>query len=164
MEPRTALPKPVRANPVRLAESCRNGAYRMSRSRDSIKDIWGARTPFEGEGNWPVRVDEYVQEPPDHWVQSCCVLCSNGCGLDIGVKNGKIVGVRGRAVDRANHGRLGPKGLYGWQANHSADRLTRPLIKDGGRFREASWDDAMSLIVRRCRETIEKYTPGGVGI
>ena len=47
-------------------------------------------------------------------MQSCCVLCSNGCALDIGVKEGKIVGVRGRAEDRVNHGRLGPKGLHGW--------------------------------------------------
>ena len=39
--------------------------------------------------------------------------CSNCCGLDIGVKNGKVVGVRGRAVDRVNKGRLGPKGLTG---------------------------------------------------
>jgi hypothetical protein len=34
---------------------------------------------------------------------------------DIGVKDGRIVGVRGRAIDRINHGRLGPKGLFGWQ-------------------------------------------------
>jgi hypothetical protein len=27
------------------------------------------------------------------------------------VKDGRIVGVRGRAVDRVNHGRLGPKDL-----------------------------------------------------
>ena len=33
--------------------------------------------------------------------------------LDIAVKDGRIVGVRGRADDRVNHGRLGPKGLYG---------------------------------------------------
>lgn len=38
---------------------------------------------------------------------------SNGCGIDIGVKGGKVVGVRGRAVDRVNKGRLGPKGLHG---------------------------------------------------
>lgn len=38
---------------------------------------------------------------------------SNGCGLDIGVKDGKVVGVRGRATDRVNKGRLGPKGLNG---------------------------------------------------
>jgi anaerobic selenocysteine-containing dehydrogenase len=38
-----------------------------------------------------------------------CVLCSNGCGLDVAVANGRIVGVRGRARDRINHGRLGPR-------------------------------------------------------
>lgn len=36
--------------------------------------------------------------------------CSNGCGMDVGIKDGKVVGVRGRAVDRVNKGRLGPKG------------------------------------------------------
>ena len=41
------------------------------------------------------------------------ITCSNGCGVDIGVKKGKVVGVRGRATDRVNHGRLGPKGLNG---------------------------------------------------
>ncbi len=83
-----------------------------------------------------------MSEEPDHWIQSCCVLCTNGCGLDIGVKNGRIVGVRGRADDRVSHGQLGPKGLNAWQANHSADRLTRSLVRDGkkpgGAFREAS--------------------------
>lgn len=39
---------------------------------------------------------------------------SNGCGIDIGVKQGKVVGVRGRAADRVNKGRLGPKGLHGY--------------------------------------------------
>src|SRR5215211_3053776 len=79
---------------------------------DRISQIWGQRTPYYAE--WPERVDEYVTGQPDHWVQSACLLCSNGCGLDIGVKDGKIVGVRGRAEDRVNHGRLGPKGLHGW--------------------------------------------------
>jgi ferredoxin-nitrate reductase len=80
-------------------------------SRDAIEDIWGPRTPYKHE--WPVRVDEAKDEEPENWVQSACVLCSNGCGLDIGVKDGKVVGVRGRAVDRVNKGRLGPKGLHG---------------------------------------------------
>lgn len=82
-----------------------------SQSRDSIKDIWGRRTPYKHE--WPVRVDEAKDEEPEKWVTSACVLCSNGCALDIGVKNGRVVGVRGRATDRVNKGRLGPKGLHG---------------------------------------------------
>src|SRR6476660_3891862 len=133
----------------------------MKQTRDSIKDIWGERTPYHGE--WPVRVDERKEEEPDKWVQSACVLCSNGCGMDIGVKNGRIVGVRGRAVDPVNHGRLGPKGLHGWVANNSNDRLTKPLIRKNGKLEEASWDEAMDLIVQKSKEIIQKHTGLGIG-
>src|SRR5690348_3865322 len=110
-------------------------------SRNSITDIWGEEHPYYGE--WSARVDQYLDAEPDHWVQSACVLCSNGCGLDIAVKDGRIVGVRGRAEDRVNRGRLGPKGLHGWVANTSKDRLTKPLIRKNGILKEASWEEAM---------------------
>ena len=127
-------------------------------STDRTTDIWGERTPFASGSEWPTRVDEHVDVDTgsvDRWVQSACVLCSNGCGVDIGVKDGRIVGVRGRAQDRINHGRLGPKGLYGWQANNSPDRLTRPLLRRGGQLEEVSWDEAMGQIVERSRELLE---------
>src|SRR5690349_9305524 len=133
----------------------------MEQTRNSITNIWGKRTPYTGE--WPVRVDECTSEEPDHWVQSACVLCSNGCGMDIGVKDGKIVGVRGRAVDPVNHGRLGPKGLHGWVANNSKDRLTKPLIRKGGKLVETSWDEAMELIVQKSKDIIKKSTGLGIG-
>lgn len=133
----------------------------MQQTRDSIKDIWGERTPFEGE--WPERIDLQTTEEPDHWVQSACVLCSTGCGCDIAVKNGRIVGVRGRAVDPVNRGRLGPKGLNGWVANNSKDRLTKPLIKRHGKFEEATWDEAMDMIVKKSKEIIEERTSLGIG-
>src|SRR3982751_71049 len=118
----------------------------MQQTRNSIDDIWGQRTPYTGE--WPVRVDERVETIPDHWVPSACLLCSNGCGIDIGVKEGRIVGVRGRATDRVNHGRLGPKGLHGWEANDAADRLTQPLVRRDGRLVPTTWDEAMEAIVK----------------
>ncbi|PKS10757.1 hypothetical protein jhhlp_002514 [Lomentospora prolificans] len=126
------------------------------RSRDSIEDIWGPRTPYRHE--WPTRVDHAYDEVPEKWVQSACVLCSNGCGLDIGVKGGKVVGVRGRATDRVNKGRLGPKGLNGWKAINSQDRLTHPLIRKNGRLERASWDEAMDLIVSKTKELAEHLT------
>ncbi|WP_311182690.1 molybdopterin oxidoreductase family protein [Hymenobacter volaticus] len=133
----------------------------MIQTRDSIQDIWGPRLGYEGQ--WSVRVDERLEVEPDHWVQSACVLCSNGCGVDIGVKEGRIVGVRGRAVDSVNHGRLGPKGLNGWVANNSPDRLTKPLIRRNGQLEEATWDEAMNLIVQKSKELIEKHTSSSIG-
>jgi hypothetical protein len=51
-------------------------------------------------------VDSYLgeglsEDDVDRWVQSATILHSNGDGLDIAVKDGRIVGVRGRADDRA---------------------------------------------------------------
>ncbi|MET8359502.1 nitrate reductase [Micromonospora sp. NPDC005171] len=133
---------------------------------DRIADPWGERTPYGSGQQWPVRVDRYLADgradaDVDRWVQSASVLHSNGDALDIGVADGRIVGVRGRAVDRINRGRVDPKDLYGWQANHSPDRLTRPLVRDGDRLVETDWDTAMGRIVARSKELLDG--PGGWG-
>ena len=106
-----------------------------------------------------MRVDAFLeqgvrQEDVERWAQSASILHSNGDGLDIAVKGGRIVGVRGRAADRVNHGRLGPKDLFGWQAASADDRLRRPLVRDGGRLVETDWDTAMERIVGRSRELL----------
>jgi len=135
--------------------------------RDRIGDIWGSRTPHPAGSPWPVRVDQFLApgtvEGDVTWNQSACVLCSNGCGIDIGVVDGRMVGVRGRAADRVNRGRLGPKGLFGWQANNSADRLTQPLVRRDGALRPASWDEALDLVVERSREVLNQAGPLGMG-
>jgi ferredoxin-nitrate reductase len=132
-------------------------------SRNSIEDIWGPRTPFDGEGRWPERIDSRTIGDAEQWVQSACVLCSNGCALDIGVAGNRIVGVRGRGADHVNRGRLGPKGLHGWEANHSSDRLSLPLIRKEGALQPASWDEAMSLIVSKSKELRETFTASAIG-
>ncbi|MGE5395393.1 MAG: molybdopterin oxidoreductase family protein [Candidatus Saccharibacteria bacterium] len=137
-----------------------NEIHQKTSKRDSIANIWGDRTPFVND--WPIRVDEQVSEDVDRWVQSACVLCSNGCGIEIGTKNGHIVGVRGLGTDRVNHGRLGPKGLHGWVANNSEDRLKVPYIRENGKLRESTWEEAMLLIVKRTNEIREKHTSNAI--
>jgi anaerobic selenocysteine-containing dehydrogenase len=125
-------------------------------------DPWGERTPYRPGASWPARVDEYLPDGPvDRWVQSASLLHSNGDAIDIGVRDGRIAGVRGRAADRVNRGRLDVKDRYGWQANHHPDRLTSPLVRDGDRLVEADWDTAMDRIVTRSRELLAR--PGGWG-
>jgi ferredoxin-nitrate reductase len=129
---------------------------------ERIDHPWGERTPYGRGDEWPTRVDQHVVGgEPDAWFQSAAVLHSNGDGLDIAVKDGRIAGVRGRALDRVNRGRLDPKDLYGWQANNSPDRLTRPLIRRGGELVETDWETAMTAIVERSRELL--VGPGGWG-
>src|SRR5215204_6612517 len=132
-----------------------------------VADIWGARTPHGRGTAWPVRVDQFLEEGVDEadveWVQSACVLCSMDCGMDVAVRDGRIVGGRGRAGDRINHGRLGPKGLYGWQANAAPDRLLRPLVREGGELVETGWDQAMGRIVERSERLLETSGGGAFG-
>jgi ferredoxin-nitrate reductase len=126
-------------------------------SDDRVVDVWGRRTPHEQDMEWPVRVDQHLRDgiaegEVDRWVQSACVLCSNGCACDIAVKDGQMVGVRGRAEDRINRGRLGPKGLYASVQWSDQDRLTTPLVREGGRLVETDWDHAMARIVAESKK------------
>jgi anaerobic selenocysteine-containing dehydrogenase len=128
-------------------------------SADRIRDPWGARTAYGPGERWPVRVDTQLapgvsEADVERWVQSASVLHSNGDALDIAVKDGRIVGVRGRAVDRVNLGRLDIKDLYGWQAIGAPDRLRTPLVRDGDRLVETDWDTAMGRIVDRSRRLL----------
>ena len=81
---------------------------------DRTVDVPRAAAPHARGADW-ARVDQFLEErltatDVDAWVRSACLLCSNGCGCDIAVKDGRMVGVRGRE-DRINRGRLGPKGV-----------------------------------------------------
>lgn|GEM_PF-6844784 len=91
------------------------------------------------------------------------VLHSNSDGLDIAVKDGRILGMRGRQVHRVNHGRLDPKDLFGRQANHSWDRLSMPLIRRDGVLtenglghRDGRRRRGKSITARRIRTDIDR--------
>jgi len=132
---------------------------------DRISDVCGRRTPHRRDARWPVRVDAHLRsdvtvDDINRWVRSACVLCSNGCGCEIAVAGGEMVGVRGVADDEVNRGRLGPKGLYGsWPWASSGDRLINPLVRDGGRLVETDWETAMARIVASSRHDLDTRGP-----
>ncbi|MFD6288325.1 molybdopterin oxidoreductase family protein [Streptomyces sp. NPDC060205] len=140
----------------------------MDSSVDRIARPWGGRTPYGRHESWPVRVDTHLAagvEPGQvsRWVQAASILHSDGDAMDIAVVDGRMAGVRGRADDRVNRGRLGPKDLFGWQANASADRLTRPLVRRNGRLVESDWDSAMQQVTARSHSLLAERGPGAIG-
>ncbi|TJY68814.1 hypothetical protein E4J89_13085 [Arthrobacter sp. CAU 1506] len=50
---------------------------------------------------------------------------------------------------------MGPKDLYGWQANASPDRLTKPLIRENGKLVETDWDTAMDRVLAQAAQGIK---------
>jgi formate dehydrogenase alpha subunit len=97
---------------------------------------------------------------PAYEVETTCPYCGVGCGMYLGVKNDKIVSVRG-SDSKANNGKLCVKGRFGIAGYvHSQERLRSPLIKKDGKFVEASWDEVLSLI----SEKFSSYPKEQVGI
>ncbi|GAB2584108.1 nitrate reductase [Streptomyces capparidis] len=140
----------------------------MAEAVDRIAHPWGRRTPYRRGEPWPERADGHLapgvgREDVQRWVRAASLLHSSGDAMDIAVRDGRIVGVRGRTGDRVNRGRLEPKDLYAWQANASPDRLTRPLVRRAGRLVETDWDTAMERIAARSRELLERHGPGALG-
>jgi anaerobic selenocysteine-containing dehydrogenase len=157
---------PVRGNA--LDATAKNGEAGEVHTIDRIAEPWGTRTPYDAGEPWPVRVDAFLEEgisedEVDRWVQSASILHSNGDAMDIAVKDSRIVGVRGHVPSRVNHGRLDPKDLFGWQANNSPDRLKRPQVRKNGKLVEASWDEAMALLVDRSKELLGEQGPSSFG-
>jgi formate dehydrogenase major subunit len=86
------------------------------------------------------------------YVPTTCPYCGVGCGLNLVVKDDKLVGVEPWKRAPVNEGKLCPKGLSCWEFVHNEDRLTTPLIKKDGEFVKASWDEALDLVASRLKE------------
>jgi formate dehydrogenase major subunit len=84
--------------------------------------------------------------------KSVCTYCGVGCSFDIWTHDRHILKVE-PAHGPANGISTCVKGKFGWEFVNSADRLTKPLIRNGDRFREATWDEALSLVAARFAET-----------
>ncbi len=95
-------------------------------------------------------------------VPTICPYCGTGCGINFVVKDDKIVGVEPYKRHPVNEGKVCPKGNFGYQFINREDRLTTPLIKENGEFREASWDEALDLVANKLKEVSDE-DPNKVG-
>ncbi|MBI1800381.1 MAG: formate dehydrogenase subunit alpha [Chloroflexi bacterium] len=92
-------------------------------------------------------------------VSTTCPFCGVGCKLDLHVKAGQILKATSPYDAVVNHGNLCVKGRFGWDFIYNPQRVTSPMIKRGGRFEPASWDEALDLIADRFAETYRQHGP-----
>src|SRR5467141_186650 len=113
---------------------------------DVVKDV----EPETGYGAI-LRVSEIeaaMRESRIRRTKTVCTYCGVGCSFDVWTKDRHILKVAPEHGP-ANGISTCVKGKFGWDFVNSPDRLTAPLIREEETFRQATWDEALSLIARR---------------
>ena len=96
------------------------------------------------------------------WNKSTCPYCGLGCGLMVGVEQGKVVKIRGMKGHPANDGDLCALPVNYPPVFSAEDRLTQPLIRRGGELTPAAWDEAIARVAGDFRRIIEEHGPNAV--
>jgi formate dehydrogenase major subunit len=88
-------------------------------------------------------------------VHSVCPYCAVGCGLNVYVKDGKVIDIEGNPESPINHGTLCPKGAATFQYTVNPSRLTHVLHRapysDQWEVKSLEW--AMEQIAQRIKQT-----------
>jgi NADH-quinone oxidoreductase subunit G len=74
-----------------------------------------------------------------------CTLCPSQCNVRFTVRDEKVLRVLSRDMGHpeVDDGWLCDKGRFAYQAIHVDERITAPLVRDGGELREVSWERAL---------------------
>ena len=104
-------------------------------------------------------------------IRTACPLdCPDTCSLEVTVEAGRIVDIDAAPADHSSNpltdGWICKKVKHHAERVYSPERILRPLIRVGskgeGKFREASWDEAITLVAGKIRAAIEESGPGSV--
>ena len=135
-------------------------------SLTTIKRILGFDTLQEkyAYGNDPRFGYTSAAKIPEKWVATTCGYCSVGCGIEIGVKEGKAVSVRGNEGHPVSLGKLCPKGLAEHQIIETDSRAKDPLLRKNGKLQPVSWDEALDRLVLEFGKAQEKYGNQALGV
>ncbi|MBL8365302.1 MAG: nitrate reductase catalytic subunit NapA [Comamonas sp.] len=105
------------------------------------------------------------------WDKGACRFCGTGCGVLIGVKDGRVVATQGDPDAPVNKGLNCIKGYFLSKIMYGKDRLTQPLLrmKDGkfdknGEFAHISWDKAFDIMEEKCKAALKAGGPRNIGM
>ncbi len=107
----------------------------------------------------------YVKDTvPDRWEHAICRYCGVGCGMMLGIKEDKIIKVKGDKNYPVNKGVLCIKGLTVLEVLYSDERAQTPLIKKDNKFESCTFDHAYSLIAEKIKDVIKKHGKDAVAL
>src|SRR5437773_1043205 len=113
-------------------------------------ELFGPTPAYTPAGGWDNR-------EPDRLVKTHCCFCGVQCGIQLKVKDNKVIGFEPWEEFPVNQGKLCPKGVKRYLQNEHSDRLLSPLIRTENGFRQASWNEAFNKTVEAIQSIQAKY-------
>ena len=93
-----------------------------------------------------------------------CSYCSVGCSLQVESCGSMLIKSNPDKNGAVNKGLLCGKGKWGFDCSVLEGKLTKPLIKDGDKFRECSYDEAIVLVAKKAESIATKYGKDSVAV
>lgn len=105
------------------------------------------------------------------WSKAPCRFCGTGCGINVAVKNNRIVATHGDIHAEVNRGLNCVKGYFLSKILYGHDRLTQPLLRKKGDqydkqgdFVPVSWDEAFDVMAAQFKRVLKAKGPTAVGM
>jgi nitrate reductase NapA len=105
------------------------------------------------------------------WSKAPCRFCGTGCGVMVGVKDGRVVATHGDIKAEVNRGLNCVKGYFLSKIMYGNDRLTQPLLRKrggqyakDGEFTPVSWDEAFDVMAAQAKRVLKEKGPTAVGM
>ncbi len=135
----------------------------MAKLPASIADLtaqYGPHPAYAPEGGW----QKESRHGADRLVKTHCCFCGQQCGIQLKVRENKVIGFEPWEEFPFNRGMLCPKGVKRYLQSNHPDRLLDPLMRAEHGFRRATWDEALDFTTRRLQEVQAKYGKDSVAV
>ena len=120
---------------------------------DALARSYGPHPNYEPPGGW----EEASRRPPDRLVKTHCSFCGMQCGIQLKVRDEKVIGFEPWEEFPFNHGMLCPKGVKRYLQAPHPDRLLTSLVRTESGFAPIGYEAAIELAARRLAEVQQKY-------
>lgn len=90
--------------------------------------------------------EDFVRPGREVHYASTCRQCPANCNIHVKTREGRVIKIEGNPTSSTNLGRLCAMGQAGLQSHYNPDRLTKPMIRKGGKLVEVSWAEAETLL------------------
>jgi assimilatory nitrate reductase catalytic subunit len=127
---------------------------------EELTEQYGPHLNYVPLGGW----QDESSNPADRLVKTHCCFCGQQCGIQLKVRDDKVIGFEPWEDFPFNLGKLCPKGVKRYLQSNHQDRLLDPLMRTDRGFRKGTWDEALDFTVKRIRDIQERHGKDSVAV